>query len=180
MKCDLTVEAAAYYFDILPSGSVPVTQRWTSLLILITTPPTHHKGTQSNWAQKSGCWAAYQSPRYIQIRMAKSNRMRTTKVRHTACSEHNFTLGKLFSAPSKKKKQKKNQLSLSPAWSPFLRTLKSQNHFPFSSHSDVPQKSPQFILALISYSEGKTKEFSETLTLLSWRGNWAYTATVVW
>lgn len=76
--------------------------------------------------------------------------------------------------------QKNLQLSLSPAWSPFLRTLKSQNHFPFSSHSDVPQKSPWFILALISYSEGKTKEFSETLTLLSWRGNWAYTATVVW
>lgn len=37
------------------------------------------------------------------------------------------------------------QLSLSPAWSPFLRTLKSHNHFPFSSHSDRPQKAPRFI-----------------------------------
>lgn len=46
VKCDTTAIAAAHDFDILPSGSVPVTQRWTSLLILITKMPNHQGGTQ--------------------------------------------------------------------------------------------------------------------------------------
>lgn len=43
VKCDTTAIAKAHYFDILPSGSVPVTQRWTSLLILIIKLPTHQE-----------------------------------------------------------------------------------------------------------------------------------------
>lgn len=68
-------------------------------------------------------------------------------------------------------------LSLAPASFPFLRTLKSHNHFPFilSLH-----KKPLILLVLISYSKGKTKEFSETHALLPWRGNWADNATVAW
>lgn len=66
VKCDTEAiaAAAAHYSDILPSGSVPVTQRWTSLLILITTLPTHHEGTQNQAIfngdeNKYGCWIVY-------------------------------------------------------------------------------------------------------------------------
>lgn len=44
----------------------------------------------------------------------------------------------------------------------------------------VHKKPPDSFLVLISYSEGQTKEFSETHTLLSRRGNWADNATVAW
>lgn len=120
-----------HYFDIVPSGSVPVTQRWTFLLILITARTAHHEGTQSSfiWGRrkKSGCRVAY---RCVQIQISKhyAHSMLTTK----ACTQRSY-FGLSKNIP---------QISLSPASRPFLRTLKSHNHFPFSSHSVPPQKAP--------------------------------------
>ena len=133
VKCDTTARAAAYYFDILPSGSVPVTQRWTSPLILIKLP-THQDGLQiklylRDMKKKSAFWIASR----LSHTVYKSASIVRSVLTTILCAQNTY-----FGSTNKKYPQ----LSLSPASCPFLRTLKSHNPFPFSSHSVPPQKAP--------------------------------------
>ncbi len=123
-----------HHFDMLPSGSVPVTQRWTSLLILITHhahPPRKHpiKSSLKN-IKMPGCWVSDCLP-YTVSKFKSSSIVHTVKNGYSVRSNTILGCQKIHL-----------KLSLSPAWCPFLRTLKSQNHFPFSSHSVPPQKAP--------------------------------------
>lgn len=64
-------------------------------------------------------------------------------------------------------------LSISLTPSPFSRTLKSHNRFPFSSNSELPEGKKKPLIHFDSYlfCEGNTKELSETP--LPSRGNWS-------
>ncbi len=135
VKCDTT--AAAHYFDILPSGSVPVTQRLTSPAnpdYQNAHPPRRHANQAPFKGDEKKIWLSNCLPlttHSVQIQISKhcTHSIITT----IACTQRNyFGLSKKYIC---------NYLFF-PVSCPFLRTLKSQNHFPFSSHSVPPQKAP--------------------------------------
>lgn len=115
MKCEPTIKAATYYSDILPSGAGPVTQRWTFMLILIIIKPADDQNSRSNRAEGRWTWLMKSRGKHaLQIRTSLNiNCTNWTPQTHII------------------------SISLTP--SPFFRTLKSHNHFPFSSNSELPE-----------------------------------------
>lgn len=136
MKQEPTEGAEAYYSDILPSGGVPVTQRWTSLLILINTTHaytrTHTPSTMKTSNQV--CCNLPLAPHSVQIGINKSNdnncEMHSTLSTYTQIWKNYFGPWKIYVQTC---------LSCLRKTPSILRTMKSHNHFPFFLR---PRKSP--------------------------------------
>lgn len=140
MKCEPTIKAATYYSDILPSGGGPVTQRWTFMLILIIIKPADDQNSRSSRAEGRWTWL---------MKSRGKHALQTRTSLNINCT--NWT-------------PQTHIISISLTPSPFFRTLKSPNRFPFSFNSELSEEKKKSLIHFDSYlfCERKTKEFSES------------------